>query len=102
MVYYPTFPPIDAGHDPGARVTRCRTSLIAALDGSLLLTDRLRSSAPTYDQLPVALMPTSPPNPSTQVTAMSEGSRAVRCPFAADIERNSRHPSTDTAARPYR
>ena len=77
VVYDPPFPPIDAGRDPGARVTHCRTSVIMALDGSLLLTERLRSGAPTYDQLPLALMPSSPPNPGTQVTAISEWGRAL-------------------------
>jgi uncharacterized protein len=46
-------------------------------DGSLLLTERLRSGAPTYDQLPIALTPSSPPNPGTQVSAISEWGRAV-------------------------
>ncbi len=77
VVYDPPFPPIDAGRDPGARVTHCRTSVVVALDGSLLLTERLRSGAPTYDQLPLALMPSSPPNPGTQVTAISEWGRAL-------------------------
>ncbi len=77
MVYDPPFPPIDAGRDPGARVTHCRTSVVVALDGSLLLTERLRSGASTYDQLPLALMPSSPPNPGTQVTAISEWGRAL-------------------------
>lgn len=77
VVYDPPFPPIDAGRDPGARVTHCRTSVMVALDGSLLLTERLRSGAPTYDQLPLALMPSSPPNPGTQVTAISEWGGAL-------------------------
>lgn len=77
VVYDPPFPPIDAGRDPGARVTHCRTSVVMADDGSLLLTERLRSGAPTYDQLPLALMPNSPPNPGTQVTAISEWGRAL-------------------------
>ena len=77
VVYNSPFPPIDAGRDPGARVTHCRTSVVVALDGSLLLTERLRSGAPTYDQLPLALMPSSPPNPGTQVTAISEWGRSL-------------------------
>ncbi|MHC5796386.1 TM0106 family RecB-like putative nuclease [Lacisediminihabitans sp. FW035] len=77
VVYDPPFPPIDASQDPGARVTHCRTSISVAPDGSLLLTERLRSGAAPYDQLPLALMPSSPPNPGTQVTAISEWGRAV-------------------------
>ena len=77
VVYDPPFPPIDAGRDPGARVTHCRTSVVVAPDGSLLLTERLRSGAPAYDQLPLALMPSSPPNPGTQVSAISEWGRAL-------------------------
>ena len=77
VVYDPPFPPIDAGRDPGSRVTHSRTSVIAELDGSLLLTERLRSGALPYDQLPFALMPSSPPNPGTQVTAISEWGRAL-------------------------
>jgi len=77
VVYDPPFPPIDAGRDPGSRFTHCRTSVVVELDGSLLLTERLRSGALPYDQLPLALMPSTPPNPGTQVTAISEWGRAL-------------------------
>jgi predicted RecB family nuclease len=77
VVYDPPFPPIATGRDPGARVTHCRTSVVAEEDGSLLLTERLRSGAPAYDELPLALMPISPPNPGTQVSAISEWGRAL-------------------------
>ena len=77
VVYDPPFPPIDSGRDPGARVTHCRTSVVLEEDGSLLLTERLRSDAPTYEQLPLALTPSSPPSPGTQVTAISEWGRAL-------------------------
>ncbi|CAN5484250.1 TM0106 family RecB-like putative nuclease [soil metagenome] len=77
VVYDPPFPPIESGRDPAARVAHCRTSVAVEEDGSLLLTERLRSGAPTYDPLPLALTPSSPPNPGTQVTAISEWGRAV-------------------------
>ncbi|MES2092561.1 MAG: TM0106 family RecB-like putative nuclease [Actinomycetota bacterium] len=77
VVYDPPFPPIDAGRDPAARVTHRRTRVTVAEDGSLQLTERLGSGMPTYDQLPLALMPSSPPNPGTQVTAISEWGRAL-------------------------
>ena len=77
VVYDPPFPPIDSGRDPGARIAHSRTGIVVADDGSLLLTERLRAGAPTYDQLPLALTPSSPPNPGTQVTAISEWGRAV-------------------------
>ncbi|MBG6108219.1 bifunctional RecB family nuclease/DEAD/DEAH box helicase [Frigoribacterium sp. CG_9.8] len=77
LVYDPPFPPIDAGCDPGARVAHCRTGIVVCDDGSLLLTERLKATASTYDQLPLALAPSSPPNPGTQVTAISEWGRAV-------------------------
>jgi predicted RecB family nuclease len=77
VVYDPPFSPIESGHDPGARVAHSRTGIVVADDGSLLLTERLKSGAPTYDQLPLALTPSSPPNPGTQVTAISQWGRAV-------------------------
>ena len=77
VVYDPPFPPIDPGRDPAARVAHSRTSIVVADDGSLLLTERLRSGAPTYDQFPLALAPSSPPNPGTLVTAISEWGRGV-------------------------
>jgi predicted RecB family nuclease len=77
VVYDRPFPPIDSGRDPAARVAHSRTGIVVADDGSLLLTERLRSGAPTYDQLPLALTPSSPPNPGTQVSAISEWGRAV-------------------------
>ena len=76
-VYDPPFPPIDSARDPAARVAHSRTGIVVADDGSLLLTERLRSGAPAYDQLPLALTPSSPPNPGTQVSAISEWGRAV-------------------------
>lgn len=77
VVYDPPFPPIDPGRDPAARVAHSRTSIVVADDGSLLLTERLRTGAPTYDQFPLALAPSAPPNPGTLVTAISEWGRGV-------------------------
>ena len=77
LVYDPPFPPIDSGRDPGARVAHCRAGIVASDDGSLMLTERLKATASAYDQLPLALAPSSPPNPGTQVTAISEWGRAV-------------------------
>jgi predicted RecB family nuclease len=77
VIYDPPFPPIDSGRDPAARVAHSRTGIVVSDDGSLLLTERLRSGAPAYDQLPLALTPSSPPNPGTQVSAISEWGRAV-------------------------
>ncbi|CAN5194801.1 TM0106 family RecB-like putative nuclease [soil metagenome] len=77
VVYDPPFPPIAAGRDPAARVAHCRSTIVTADDGSLLLTERLASGAPPYDEVPLALTPGSPPNPGTQVTAISEWGRAV-------------------------
>jgi predicted RecB family nuclease len=77
VLFDPPFPPIDLGRDPGARAAHSRASVAVDDDGSLLLTERLTVSGTPYDDVPVALTPGTPPNPGTQVTAISEWGRAL-------------------------
>lgn len=77
VLYDPPFPPIPLGRDPGARAAHARASVALDDDGSLLLTERLTLGGTPYDQTPVALTPGTPPNPGTQVSAISEWGQAL-------------------------
>ncbi|MBC7517568.1 MAG: TM0106 family RecB-like putative nuclease [Microbacteriaceae bacterium] len=78
LVYDLPAPPIDVKVAPGSRLAHNRSEIVEVLSPTeFLITERLSKGAEQFDDLPVALAPSSPPDPGTQVGAISEWGRAV-------------------------
>jgi len=77
LAYDEPFPPIEESREPGARYTHDRAE-ITEIDGEVFfVTERLKSGADPYDELPAALTPGQPPAPGTQVEAIAEWGESV-------------------------
>ncbi|MCI4656992.1 TM0106 family RecB-like putative nuclease [Cryobacterium zhongshanensis] len=91
LVYDPPYPPIRRSDEPGARTAHNKATIVqvgadggfgaalgAALDDGVIFVDEiLERDAPHHDALPVALTPGTPPQPGSQVGAISQWGRAV-------------------------
>ena len=106
LVYGLPYPPITGSRTPGARTAHNKARVVDVIDAAVyLIEEQLERGAPSHDLLPIALTPGTPPNPGTQVTAISEWGRAVldahprNLPNAA-FDMLRRHPPRARAATP--
>ncbi|MEB0285790.1 TM0106 family RecB-like putative nuclease [Cryobacterium sp. 10S3] len=97
LVYDPPYPPIRRSDEPGARTAHNKATIVqvgddggfggtlddgvldgGALDDGVIFVDEiLERDAPHHDALPVAVTPGTPPQPGSQVGAISQWGRAV-------------------------
>ncbi|PRY70619.1 uncharacterized protein B0I08_101756 [Glaciihabitans tibetensis] len=81
LMYDAPYPSLGGIAEPGSRVAHERTT-ISAIDSSssgdiYYLTEKLRTAADPYSDLPIALTPGTPPSPGTQVTAIADWGQRV-------------------------
>ncbi|WP_394771257.1 TM0106 family RecB-like putative nuclease [Lacisediminihabitans sp.] len=78
LLYDAPYPPIARSSAPGSRSAHNRATIVDDLgEAGFLVEERLESGAPRYAELPVALTPATPPDPGSQVGAISEWGRDV-------------------------
>ncbi|TXN31923.1 TM0106 family RecB-like putative nuclease [Lacisediminihabitans profunda] len=78
LLYDAPYPPIARSSAPGSRTAHNRAIVVDDLGGSgFLVEERLEKGAPRYSELPMALTPATPPDPGSQVGAISEWGREV-------------------------
>jgi uncharacterized protein len=78
LVYGLPYPPITGSRTPGARTAHDKATVVEVVGESVyLIEELLERGAPTHDLVPIALTPGTPPNPGTQVEAISEWGRSV-------------------------
>ena len=97
LVYDRPYPPIRRSDEPGARTAHNKATIVqvgadggfgdGALDDGVIFVDEvLERGAPHHDALPVALTPGTPPQPGSQVSAISEWGRAVLSAWPVPLE----------------
>ena len=78
LLYDAPYPPIKRSSAPGSRSAHNRAIILDNLgDSGFLIEERLERGAPRYVELPVALTPATPPDPGSQVGAISEWGREL-------------------------
>jgi uncharacterized protein len=77
LIYDPPFPPIEETGEPGSRRTHARAEIVGSELGAYFVKEKVRKDAATYDQLPLALGPPTPPDPGSQVSAIADWGRRV-------------------------
>jgi predicted RecB family nuclease len=78
LLYDAPYPPITRSSAPGSRSAHNRALIVGDLGESVfLIEERLEKGAPHFVELPVAFTPAKPPDPGSQVGAISEWGRAV-------------------------
>jgi predicted RecB family nuclease len=81
LVYDPPYPELGGLSEPGSRVAHERTA-ITEIDSSshgdiYYVTEKLKTGADPYSELPLALTPGTPPSPGSQVTAIADWGQRV-------------------------
>ncbi|WP_108252703.1 TM0106 family RecB-like putative nuclease [Planctomonas deserti] len=77
VLYDEPYPPGDENREPGSRYAHNRARIVAVEGPEYLIEEKLSRSGEPYDQLPIALAPSPPPNPGSQVGAIAQWGRGV-------------------------
>ncbi|MCU1545848.1 MAG: helicase [Homoserinimonas sp.] len=77
LVYDPPFPQIEKSTEPGSRYTHDRAEITHVDGGVYYVTEKLRSGAERYAEVPMALAPGAPPRAQPQPEAIEAWGRRV-------------------------
>ncbi|WP_253259262.1 TM0106 family RecB-like putative nuclease [Subtercola boreus] len=77
VLFDPPFPPLVGRFEPGTRLAHSRVTFRDRGDGTYSLTEKLSSDGETYDEVPLAVTPASPPGAAKLAEAIAEWGREV-------------------------